>query len=139
MIKSSTIDYIRVHVSQAGGLSPARKIASLGEAFQVRTAWHGPGDVSPIGHCANAALDLISYNFGIQEWTFPNEKIQEVFQGYPVVKDGYVYANEKPGWGVEIDEKAAAKYPHGTETGARKYFNGGWGVIRRRDGTVINQ
>jgi mannonate dehydratase len=139
VIKSSTIDYIRVHVSQAGGLSPARKIASLAEAFQVRTAWHGPGDVSPVGHCANVALDLISYNFGIQEWTFPNERIQEVFQGYPVVKDGYVYANEKPGWGVEIDEKAAAKYPHGSETGARKYFNGGWGVIRRQDGTVINQ
>jgi mannonate dehydratase len=84
-------------------------------------------------------LDLVSYNFGIQEWTFANDKVQEIFQGYPEVKDGYALANEKPGWGVEIDEKAAAKYPFGSETGARKALNGGWGVVRRADGTVINQ
>ncbi len=139
VIKNSLIDYIRVHVSQAGGLTPARKIAMLAEQFQVKTAWHGPGDVSPIGHCANVTLDLVSYNFGIQEWTFPNERINEVFTGYPVYKDGYVFANEKPGWGVEIDEKAAKKYPFGTERGPNKYLNGGWGVVRLPDGTVINQ
>ncbi|HEX4809501.1 MAG TPA: enolase C-terminal domain-like protein [Bryobacteraceae bacterium] len=139
LIRESLIDFIRVHVSQAGGLTPCRKMAAIAEAFQVRTAWHGPGDVSPIGHCANVTLDLVCYNFGIQEWTFPNERLQEVFDGYPVVKDGYAYANEKPGWGVEIDEKAAAKYPIGSETGPRKALNGGWGVVRRADGTVINQ
>jgi mannonate dehydratase len=139
LIRDSVIDYIRVHVTQAGGLTPSRKIAMLAEQFQVKTAWHGPGDVSPIGHCANVTLDLVSYNFGIQEWTFPSDRLQEVFDGYPVVKDGYVYANEKPGWGVEINEKAAAKYPFGSETGARKTLNGGWGVVRRADGTVINQ
>jgi mannonate dehydratase len=139
LIKSSVIDYIRVHVSQAGGLTPARKIAVLAEEYQVKTAWHGPGDVSPVGHCANVTLDLVSSNFGVQEWTFPNEQINEVFTGYPEFRDGYVYANEKPGWGVEIDEKAAAKYPFGSEKGARKYYNGGWGVVRRQDGSVINQ
>jgi mannonate dehydratase len=139
VIKTSVIDYIRVHVSQAGGLTPSKKIAELGEAFQVKTAWHGPGDVSPVGHCANVTLDLVSTNFGIQEWTFANERVQEVFEGYPVVKDGYVYANEKPGWGVEINMKAAAKYPFGAETGSRKALNGGWGVVRRADGSVINQ
>ena len=139
VIKSSVIDYIRVHISQAGGLTPARKIATLAEAFQVKTAWHGPGDVSPVGHCANVTLDLVSYNFGVQEWTFANDNLREVFDGYPIVKDGYVYANEKPGWGIEINEKAAAKFPFGSETGSRKYFNGGWGVVRRQDGAVINQ
>jgi mannonate dehydratase len=137
VIRESLIDFIRVHVSQAGGLTPARKLATLAEAFQVRTAWHGPGDVSPIGHCANVTLDLVSYNFGIQEWTFPNEAIQEIFTGYPEVKDGYVMANEKPGWGIEINEKAAAKYPIGSHD--RNKLNGGWGVVRRADGTVINQ
>jgi mannonate dehydratase len=139
LLKDSIIDFIRVHVSQAGGLTPSRKIALMAEECQVRTAWHGPGDVSPIGHCANVTLDLVSYNFGIQEWTFANDKVQEIFQGYPEVKDGYALANEKPGWGIEIDEKAAAKYPFGSETGARKALNGGWGVVRRADGTVINQ
>ncbi len=139
LIRDSVIDFIRVHVSQAGGLTPCRKIAALAEAFQVRTAWHGPGDVSPVGHCANVTLDLVCYNFGIQEWTFPNEAVQEVFSGYPVVRDGYAMANEKPGWGIEIDERAAAKYPYGSETGSRKNLNGGWGVVRRADGSIINQ
>ena len=139
VIKNRLIDYIRVHVSQAGGLTPCRKIATLAEAYQVRTAWHGPGDVSPIGHCANITLDLISSNFGVQEWTFPDEKLQEVFDGYPVYKDGFVYANEKPGWGIEVNEKAAARYPFGAEKGSRKPLNGGWGVVRREDGAVINQ
>jgi len=139
LIRESLIDYIRVHVSQAGGLTPCWRMAAMAEAFNVRTAWHGPGDVSPIGHCANVTLDLVSPNFGIQEWTMPNERIQEVFTGYPVVKDGYIYANEKPGWGVEINETAAAKYPFGSERGERKTLNGGWGVVRKPDGTVINQ
>ena len=37
------------------------------------------------------------------------------------MKNGYLYANEAPGWGIEIDEKAAAKYPFGSgEGGERK-------------------
>ncbi|MGH9673950.1 MAG: enolase C-terminal domain-like protein [Bryobacteraceae bacterium] len=64
LIAERLIDYIRVHVSQAGGLTPCRKMAALAEAFGVKTAWHGPGDVSPIGHAANIALDLTCWNFG---------------------------------------------------------------------------
>ncbi len=73
--------------------------------LRIRTAWHGPGDVLPIGYCANVTLDVSCYNFGIQEGTFPNDRLQEVFDGYPVVKDGYAYANEKPGWGVEVNQR----------------------------------
>jgi mannonate dehydratase len=139
VIRDGVIDYLRVHVSQAGGLTPARKMAIFAEPFQVKTAWHGPGDVSPIGHAANVTLDLVSNNFGIQEWTFANDHVREVFSDYPSVEDGYVQAIEKPGWGIEVNEKAAAKFPFGAEKGPRKVLNGGWGVVRRRDGSVINQ
>ena len=47
LIKERLIDFIRIHISQIGGLSPARKVAALCEFFGVRTAWHGPGDASP--------------------------------------------------------------------------------------------
>lgn len=140
LISERLIDYIRVHVSQAGGLTPCRKMAILGESFGVRTAWHGPGDVSPIGHAANVALDLVSYNFGIQEYSAFNEQTREVFQGCPEMKNGYLYANEAPGWGIEVNEKAAAKFPFGqNERGDRQKYNGGWGEIRKRDGTIIKQ
>jgi mannonate dehydratase len=140
LISERLIDYIRVHVSQAGGVTPSRKIAILGEMFNVKTAWHGPGDVSPIGHMANVTLDLVSNNFGIQEYSPFNDRLREVFSNCPKMDNGYLYANEAPGWGIEVDEKAAAKYPFGYgEQGARKSLNGGWGEIRRRDGTIIKQ
>src|SRR4030095_12429068 len=86
LITERLIDYIRVHISQAGGLTPCRKIAAMGEIFGVRTAWHGPGDVSPIGHAANVALDLTCYNFGVQEYSAFGEKTREVFDGCPEMR-----------------------------------------------------
>ncbi len=140
LIKEQLIDYIRCHISQVGGLTPARNIATLAEQCLVKTAWHGPGDTSPVGHCANITLDLVSPNFGVQEWSASNERILEVFSGYPECRDGYLFANEKPGWGVEVNEKAAAKYPFGFgESDQRKALDGGWGEVRRRDGSIIKQ
>ena len=140
LISGRLIDYIRIHVSQAGGLTPVRKIAAMAEIFGVKTAWHGPGDVSPVGHAANVTLDVACYNFGIQEYSPFNDRLQEVFRGCPVLKNGYLYPNDAPGWGIEIDEKLAAKYPYGSfERGQQKRLNGGWGEVRRRDGTIIKQ
>ena len=135
LISERLIDYIRVHVSQSGGFTPARKIAILAENFGVKTAWHGPGDVSPIGHMANVTLDVVSYNFGVQEYSPFGARTQEIFHGCPELKDGYLWVSEKPGWGIEIDEKAAAKAPFTDRNG----LNGGWGEIRKADGTVIKQ
>ena len=137
LISERLIDFIRIHVSQAGGLTPVRKIAAMAEIFGVRTAWHGPGDLSPVGIMCNLTLDLACQNFGIQECSPPDERTQEIFRGCPKIKDGYWWVDDRPGWGIEIDEKLASKYPFGTSE--RGKLNGGWGEVRRRDGTVIKQ
>ncbi len=111
LIEGRLIDFLRVHISAIGGITPARKLAALCEAFGIRTAWHGPGDVSPVGHAANLHLDLSVPNFGIQEWPGFTDAEREVFPGCPEVRDGYAYVTESPGLGVDLDEKAAAKYP----------------------------
>lgn len=139
LITERLIDYVRVHVSQAGGLTPCRKIAILAELHGVRTAWHGPGDVSPVGHCANVTLSIAAHNFGIQEIPAFSEATREIFSGCPAVKDGYAYPNEAPGWGVEIDLAAAAKYPFRYDDSARGRLNYGWGDLRLPDGTLIKQ
>jgi mannonate dehydratase len=134
LIKERLIDFIRIHISQIGGLSPARKVAALSEFFGVRTAWHGPGDASPLAHAAQLALELSCYNFGVHEGGgFPKET-QEVFVGCPEVKNGYMLAQEKPGLGIEIDEKLAAKFPFPP---GPPNFDYSWGTTRRKDGTVI--
>ncbi len=134
LIKDRLIDFIRIHISQIGGLSPARKVQALCEYFGVRTAWHGPGDASPVAHAAQLALELASYNFGVHEGSgFPRET-QEVFVGCPEVKDGSMLASEKPGLGIEVDEKLAAKFPI---PAGPPNFDYSWGTTRRKDGTVI--
>jgi mannonate dehydratase len=87
---------IRVHVSQAGDFSPVRKIAILAEQFGVKTAWHGPGDVSPVGHMANVTLDSVSPNFRIQGYTPCSEQTQAISQGCPEMRDGYLWVSENP-------------------------------------------
>ena len=132
LIRDRLIDFIRVHISDIGGLSMARKLAAFCEFFGVRTAWHGPGDVSPVGHAANLHLDLACYNFGIQEATLFREETRAVFPGCPEYRDGYMWANDKPGFGIDIDEKLAAEFPYPEHP-----LNGGWAPVRRADGTVI--
>lgn len=111
LIERRLIDFIRMHISQMGGISPARNAAIHAQLYGIRTAWHGPGDTSPVGHAANLHLDLWSPNFGIQEWCRFPELVYEMFPGMPEVRNGYMYPNDKPGLGIDIDEKLAAQYP----------------------------
>lgn len=132
LIKERLIDFIRIHLSQIGGLTPALKVAHLCEFFGVRTAWHGPGDTSPVGHAANLALDLSCPNFGIQECTIWDDLTRDVFPGCPEIRDGCLWANDSPGWGMDIDEELARKHPFPAHP-----YNGAWPAIRRRDGGVV--
>jgi len=131
LIKDRLIDFIRVHLSDIGGITPARKLAAMCELFGVRTAWHGPGDVSPVGHAANLHLDLAVPNFGIQEAHRFDDVCREVFPGTPEIHDGMMWANDKPGLGIDIDEEKAALYPYPEHP-----LNGAWPPVRLRDGTV---
>lgn len=133
IIKNQYIDFIRVHLSQIGGLLPGRKLAAFAEVFGVRTAWHGPGDNSPIGHACGIALDLVCQNFGIQEQHIFNKPAQEIFQGCPKIENGYCYANESPGWGIEVDEELAKKYPWKGPNS----FDYHWGQTRKPDGSIL--
>ena len=130
LIKDRLIDFIRVHVSQIGGITPALKLAKFCEQFGVRTAWHGPGDVSPVGHAANIHMDLALPNFGIQEWGGFSPELEKVFPGCPKQKGAYVYLNDKPGLGIDINEQEAAKYPGIHDVPA-------WTQTRLPDGTSV--
>jgi mannonate dehydratase len=133
LVSGRLIDFIRIHISQIGGLTMARKVAALCEFFAVRTAWHGPGDVSPVGHAANVHLDLATPNFGIQEAREFKQAEQDVFPGCPTLKNGYYHVSDKPGLGVDLDEKLAAKFPITDDPP----FDLRWGNYRRLDGTSV--
>jgi mannonate dehydratase len=127
LLEDRLIDFVRMHISAMGGLTPARDVAAFAHAHGARTAWHGPATTSPVGHAANLHLDLWSPNFGVQEWCRFGESVYEVFPGLPEVRDGYMYPNGQPGLGIDIDERLAARYPC-----ENKVFE--WTQTRRPDG-----
>jgi mannonate dehydratase len=132
MIKDRLIDFLRMHMSQIGGITPAKKFSAMGELFNVRTAWHGPGDTSPVGHAANLMLDLNNYNFGIQEAAIFGNNTKDVFPGCPEIRDGMMWSNGLPGLGIDIDEKLAMKFPF-----KERDHGGAWDTVRRADGTMV--
>lgn len=132
LVLAGGVDYIRSHVSDIGGLTAARKIAAAAELVGVRTAWHGPGDTSPIGAAANVALDISSPAFGIQEGHRYSDAVHEVFPGTLRIENGWLRPNESPGWGIDLDERAAARFPAELST------HDAWAVrVRGLDGGLI--
>ncbi|MGA0568057.1 enolase C-terminal domain-like protein [Rathayibacter sp. KR2-224] len=111
LVLGGGVDYIRSHVSDLGGLTPARKIAAAAELVGVRTAWHAPGDTSPIGAAANVALDVTSPAFGIQEGHDYPDAVHSVFPGTLRIEDGWLRPNDAPGWGIDLDEREASLFP----------------------------
>ena len=112
LISERLIDYIRVRVSKAGGITPCRKIAALCEFFGVQTAWQEGGDNDPVNQAAAMHLDMASTSFGIQEENHFSEQELEAFPGHAVLKGGYLYPSDKPGLGVDIDEEKASDLFH---------------------------
>ena len=129
LVEGRLIDFVRCHISAIGGITPAHRLATVCDHFGIRTAWHGPGDVSPVGHAANVHLDLSSPNFGVQEWAGFSDLEQEMFPGCPELRDGYAHVSDRPGLGIDIDEELAAKYP--CPEGVL-----GWTQARTVDGTL---
>ena len=129
LISEQLIDYIRAAVTHAGGITHMRRIASFADLYSVKTGCHGPTDVSPI--CMGAALhfDLSVPNFGLQEHMPHCAETDEVFPHAYTFKDGYMHPGERPGHGVDIDEKLAARFPY-----KRMYLP----VARLEDGTLHN-
>ncbi|MGD1102686.1 MAG: D-mannonate dehydratase ManD [Terriglobia bacterium] len=127
LIKEQLIDFIRCDLGHIGGITNARKVAALAEAFQVKTAWHGPADIAPPTHAANVHVDISIPNFGIQEMVFFPEVTREVLPGAPEFKDGYMTVRDAPGLGTDLNEELARKYPY-----QRAYLP----TARRRDGSV---
>ncbi|MCU0512988.1 MAG: D-galactonate dehydratase family protein [Anaerolineae bacterium] len=128
LITQQLIDFIRVDIAHIGGISEARKIAAIAEAYHVQMAFHGPPDVAPITHAANVHVDMAIANFGVQESSVFPPQVAEVFTGIPTLAEGLLRVSAAPGLGIEVDEAALARYPY--QPG--EYLP----TLRRADGSV---
>ena len=112
LIQEQLIDYIRVTSVHAGGVTGLKRIFDFASIYHVRSACHGPMDVSPVAMGANLHVDLWVPNFGIQEYSGYTEATHETFPHAWSQDGGYLHPGEGIGHGVDIDEEVAARYPY---------------------------
>jgi len=129
LITEQLIDYLRMTIVHTGGITPLQKIAHLAEVYNVRTGFHGATDLSPVTMAAALHFNTAIHNFGIQEHMPHDPLVDEVFPHAYHFNDGFMYAGDKPGLGVDIDLELASKYPY-----QRAFLP----VNRREDGTMWN-
>ncbi|MGO4181479.1 enolase C-terminal domain-like protein [Paenibacillus sp. TAF43_2] len=135
LVKERLIDFIRVRVSKAGGITPCRKIAALCEAFGVRTAWQEGGENDPVNQAAAVHLDMAIWNFGIQEVNHFRAEELDAFEGHIVRKGGYLYPSNKPGLGIELDELKAQLLVG--DNWNRSAYHNPYHLDRKADGTLV--
>ena len=129
LIQEQLIDYIRMTLVRAGGVTHLRRVADFAALYGVRTGCHGATDLSPVTLGAALHFDSWVPNFGIQEYMRHSEATDAVFPHAYAFNDGYLHPGDATGHGVEIDEALAAKYPY-----QRAYLP----VARLEDGTMWN-
>ncbi|RXZ83231.1 mandelate racemase [Paenibacillaceae bacterium] len=134
LVQERLIDFVRMRVSKAGGITPCRKIATVCEAYGVRTAWQEGGENDPVNQVAAAHLDMAIWNFGVQESNHFKEKEREVFPGMAVIEGGCLKLSGKPGLGIDIDEEKAMAL--GADASGTVYHSP-YKLDRRPDGTLI--
>ncbi len=128
LITEHLIDYVRHDLVHCGGITAGKKVATMCEPYGILTAWHGPGNISPVAHMANCHVSYSVPNFGIQEYsTGWSEAIREVFTAVPAYRDGHVTIGDAPGLGIDVNQAAAKKLP---------YLRRMRPTIRRADGTA---
>lgn len=110
IVEKRQLDFMRVHISQIGGITPALKLIALCDNYGVRMAWHGPQDMTPVGHSVNLHLNIAFANSAIQEWDAPNDDIRKTFPGTIEADSGYLYPSDKPGIGVDMDTELARTF-----------------------------
>ncbi len=104
LLEARALDYIQFDTNRVGGLTQARKIAALAEAYSVPVIPHA-------GQMHNYHVVMASLNSPMAEY-FPivdvevgNELFWYIFEGEPKAKDGYIDLDDNtPGLGLTINE-----------------------------------
>ncbi len=127
LITEQLIDYVRSSPAHTGGITGARKLMDFASLYGIRSGFHQPTDISPVGMAAALHLDIALHNVGIQEYMRHNDATLEVFRTGYTFTDGLLDPGEAPGLGVELDLELAARHAY-----APAYLP----VNRLRDGTL---
>ncbi|MGD1154246.1 MAG: enolase C-terminal domain-like protein [Terriglobia bacterium] len=95
-----------------------KKIAAMADMRSIVMAPHNSN--GPVSTTASVHLDFGTTNFRVQECfdDFSETWVREAVPGCPVPRDGYIYAPDKPGLGIELNEHLIKEHPY-----QERFFN----------------
>lgn len=110
LLDAKAVDVLQFDTNRVGGITQARKISALAEAYQVPVIPHA-------GQMHNFHIVMASLNSPMAEF-FPvvdievgNELFWYIFKGEPTPQNGFIELDENaPGLGLTIDEDALKNF-----------------------------
>ena len=119
LVEDNAVDVLQPDIANAGGLTELKKISIIAEGKHITIAPHNT--CSPVGAIAEMHLGKNIPNFEIMEYhaEFYSPHYFKVFEGFPRQKDGYVTLTDKPGLGLDLNEKEILKHPPYKSTDAK--------------------
>ena len=105
------LDIVQPDIGRCGGFSEARRIAAIASAFDVPVAPH-TGASGAVSIAASLQWAASLPNLLIFEYMYPPNPLREELlkEPLPTMKDGYIQVPQKPGLGIELDERALERY-----------------------------
>ncbi|PSH65368.1 mandelate racemase/muconate lactonizing enzyme family protein [Phyllobacterium sophorae] len=102
-------DIIQPDICVVGGMTEMRRIAAIAEAHYVTVAPHNP--MGPLATAVNIHFCAAQPNFKILEYK-PHVHAPWALDPYIPVDGHMELRPDRPGWGIEIDEKALVEEDH---------------------------
>ena len=111
LLQRRIIEIAQPEITRIGGITEAKKIATLAEAFTVKLAPHD-GSAGPVAEMANlhvlastASCIYLEHMADDVPWR------SEVAVGVIPERNGALPLPDKPGLGIDLDEEAIARHP----------------------------
>ncbi len=126
MLEKRAVSVLQPDITHCGGLSEARRIAALAEAYRVALAPHNPQ--GPVSTAASIELGFATPSYAICESVHSDVPWRQevVSEGFVVEKKGrIVKPNTRPGLGIEINEAVVKKHPFRQEVLQRSFYADG--------------
>ncbi len=126
LLEKRAASVIQPDITHCGGISEARRIATLGETYRVAIAPHNPQ--GPVSTAASIEFGFATPSYIICE-SVQNDvpwRDEIVKEGFTVEKEGRrVLPNTRPGLGIEINEEEVKKHPFQQEILQRSFYRDG--------------
>jgi len=111
LLSRKIVDIVQPEMLNIGGITEEKKLAIMAESSHVMVAPHD-GSSGPIQEVANLHLIASIPNFFMMEHNANDVPWRnEVVNGMPIEKDGYIDVPNKPGLGIELNEEQIVKHP----------------------------